>query len=391
MRVVDCRSRLISAPGEHVPDLQFKLPENFYTRYWQREPLVIRSALADYVSPISPDELAGLACMEAVESRIVLERGGRTPWEVRHGPFDESAFRQLPDSHWTLLVQAVDHWEPRVAELRRQFPAIPNWRLDDVMVSYASDGGSVGPHVDQYDVFLLQGLGRRHWQIGSSPTDHGPVREDTELNLLQDFTAASTAVLEPGDALYLPPGFAHWGIAEGECVTLSIGFRSPAVDEMIDAFGAQVAESLPPDRRCDAPPVTGPDAPHPGEITPAVLDALLDAIRRELTPDAFAQWFGAFATAKKYPEPAHEFDESAAIEAIDAGGQCRPRTDSRYAFVDQGDTLHLFADGHGIPCPVAARTLIENLCDGRDIGREDVGRFRPIVLDLLRHGSLEID
>jgi 50S ribosomal protein L16 3-hydroxylase len=140
----------------HQPE--FVLPPDFYSRYWQREPLVIRSAIANFSSPLTPDDLAGLACMDGIEARIVLEKSCAIRWEVRHGPFAEELFGSLPESHWSLLVQAVDHWDVDVAALRRLFPMIPNWRIDDVMVSYAADGGSVGPHYDNYDVFLLQGL-----------------------------------------------------------------------------------------------------------------------------------------------------------------------------------------------------------------------------------------
>ncbi len=167
--------------------LEFALPDDFYSVCWQRKPIVIRAAIANFVSPLSPDDLAGLACMDGVESRIVVEKGGAIPWEVRHGPFEEKIFATLPESHWSLLVQAVDHWDDDVAALRRLFPTIPNWRIDDVMVSYAADGGSVGPHYDHYDVFLLQGQGQRRWLLG------GPVRPDpklegnTELRLLRDF------------------------------------------------------------------------------------------------------------------------------------------------------------------------------------------------------------
>ncbi|MFP6681657.1 MAG: cupin domain-containing protein, partial [Gammaproteobacteria bacterium] len=216
------------------------MPDDFYSVYWQRKPIVIRAAIANFVSPLSPDELAGLACMDGVESRIVAEKGCATPWEVRHGPFEEKIFATLPETHWSLLVQAVDHWDDDVAALRRLFPTIPNWRIDDVMVSYAADGGSVGPHFDHYDVFLLQGQGQRRWLLG------GPVRPDSklegsmELQLLRDFEVEKELVLQPGDALYIPPGYAHWGIADGECLTYSIGFRAPSNSEIVDGFAAEM-------------------------------------------------------------------------------------------------------------------------------------------------------
>ncbi len=133
--------------------------EEFLQQYWQKKPLLIRQAIPDYSTPLSPDELAGLACEQEVESRLILEKDADTPWQLEHGPFTETRFSQLPATHWTLLIQKVNQLLPQLAELLDQFNFIPNWRIDDVMVSYAPEAGSVGPHVDQYDVFLLQGLG----------------------------------------------------------------------------------------------------------------------------------------------------------------------------------------------------------------------------------------
>ncbi|WP_344057210.1 cupin domain-containing protein, partial [Nocardioides hwasunensis] len=145
---------------------------DFLRDYWQRKPLLIRGAFPDFACPLAPDELAGLACEAGVEARLVEEQGPQGPWQVSHGPFDETTFARLPEQEWTLLVQAVDHYVPEVAELLGSFDFLPRWRLDDIMISYAPPGGSVGPHVDQYDVFLLQGSGQRRWQLG------GRVAED---------------------------------------------------------------------------------------------------------------------------------------------------------------------------------------------------------------------
>jgi 50S ribosomal protein L16 3-hydroxylase len=210
-------------PLEQLGDMPI---ETFLRDYWQKKPLLIRQAYPGFELPIDGDELAGLALEEEVESRIVLEHG-KTPWELRHGPFDEQTFSQLPESHWTLLVQAVDQWVPEIHELLQDFQFIPGWRLDDIMISYASDKGSVGPHFDYYDVFLLQGMGKRRWRIGQHCDSGSELVEGTPLKLLRNFETTDEWVLEPGDMLYIPPGIAHWGIAEGECITCSIGFRAP--------------------------------------------------------------------------------------------------------------------------------------------------------------------
>lgn len=180
--------------------------EEFLADYWQKKPLLVRQAIPDYRSPISADELAGLACQENVESRIVLEKDRLAPWSVLHGPFYESDFSTLPDTHWTLLVQECNQHVPELALLLDSFNFIPNWRVDDIMVSYAVEHGSVGPHTDQYDVFLLQAEGTRHWKINRSLDKDAAYLEDTELRILNNFESEQDWILEPGDMLYLPPG-----------------------------------------------------------------------------------------------------------------------------------------------------------------------------------------
>ena len=183
----------------------------FLQRYWQKKPLLIRNALANYQSPISADELAGLALESEVESRLVETHG--MDWSLKHGPFNEDDFLGLPEQDWTLLVQGVDLWVPEVQALLSKFAFLPPWRVDDVMVSFACPGGSVGPHFDQYDVFLLQVEGQRRWQIGGECSSNTPLRDDSPLRILKEFEAEEEWLLEPGDMLYLPPGVAHWGVA----------------------------------------------------------------------------------------------------------------------------------------------------------------------------------
>ena len=373
-----------------LPSFEFVLPLDFYARYWQREPLVLRDAVANFRSPLSADELAGLACLPEVESRIVLECGGDEPWEVRHGPFKEDTFAQMPGSHWTLLVQAVDHWDTDVAALRRAFRPIPNWRIDDVMVSYAADGGSVGPHFDHYDVFLLQGLGRRRWRLG------GPVGPDPtlvpgiDLRLLSDFETHDEHLLEPGDALYLPPGYAHWGIAEGECMTYSIGFRSPSAGELIDGFAAEVAERLPEHQRYQDPPNVAAGSAHPGEITAVAVKRLRDIVVQELSEPALAEWFGAYATMRKYSGDLIEIDLAAAAHSLDQCTSCRARDDSRFAFMRRDGKFDLFVDGHRFICPATAERLLTRLCDGSRLEPADVIEFRDLVLELIRIDCLAL-
>ncbi|MES9945915.1 MAG: cupin domain-containing protein [Candidatus Thiodiazotropha sp.] len=272
--------------------------QQFLAEYWQRKPLLLHNPLPGFECGLEADELAGMACDENIESRLVLEKDGATPWEARYGPFDEAIFADLPESHWTLLVQDVDKHLPEIAGLLDYFRFIPDWRLDDVMVSYATDQGSVGPHIDDYDVFLYQTKGRRRWKIHTRDVSEEEFIPDLELRILPEFEAEQEWLLEPGDMLYLPPNVAHWGIAEGECMTCSVGFRAPSMHEMATAwFEAALDNRMPPQRYRD-PPLKPQTAP--GEILPSSLDefkALLEeCLHRGWQND---RWFGRFVTEAK--------------------------------------------------------------------------------------------
>ncbi len=211
--------------------------DDFLKNYWQKKPLVIRQGLIDFKSIISPEELAGLACEEGVHSRLILEKGGNQPWQLRYGPFTDEDFTSLPETHYSLLVSECEKWIPELQELLDCFNFIPRWRIDDLMISYASEHGSVGPHIDEYDVFLLQASGQRLWSIEQTINSHPDLIDGLELAILKTFSADNEWLLEPGDILYLPPKFAHHGVAIGDrCMTYSIGFRAPAISDIMDSF-----------------------------------------------------------------------------------------------------------------------------------------------------------
>jgi len=207
-------------------------PEAFLRDYWQKKPLLVRQAVPGFSGVLTPEELAGLACEEDVQSRLVTQR--RTKWQVEDGPFAEEHFLGLPGKNWTLLVQDVNHHLNEADALLRRFSFIPYARLDDLMVSYAPDGGGVGPHFDSYDVFLLQGQGKRLWRI--SEQQDLTLVQGAPLRILKNFETQQEWILEPGDMLYLPPHVAHWGIAVGDCMTYSIGFRAPSAQELVSEF-----------------------------------------------------------------------------------------------------------------------------------------------------------
>jgi len=273
-------------------------PLEFLRDYWQQKLLLIRNALAGYVSPLTADELAGLALEKEVESRLIESYAGQ--WSLRHGPLEEADFLNLPEQEWTLLVQGVDLWVPQVQELLQRFDFLPPWRLDDVMVSFACPGGSVGPHFDQYDVFLLQVEGQRRWQIGPTCNSQTPLREDVPLRQIKDFAPEHEWLLDAGDMLYLPPGVSHWGIAETECLTFSIGFRSPSIVDMLGDLSVELL-SQGHDAHYRDPALT-PDMASQ-DIHPAFIVQAKQQLWQALNDDdLIADWFARFMTAAKYPE-----------------------------------------------------------------------------------------
>jgi len=221
---------------------------HFLRDYWQKRPLLIRGAFPDFVSPITPDDLAGLSCEDGTLGRIVQHNRTRDTWKLKNGPFAEDIFTTLGKHDWTLLVQDVDKWDADIRAMLAHFTFLPRWRLDDVMVSFAAPGGSVGAHVDQYDVFLLQAHGERRWLIDASESLTGQrpaldFREDVELKLLREFHPTHDWVLAPGDMLYLPPNVPHHGIAETPCLTFSFGMRAPSRAELMgDLVDSLLAE-----------------------------------------------------------------------------------------------------------------------------------------------------
>ena len=314
--------------------------EEFLARYWQRKPLYLPGAITNFKPPISPQELAGLALEESIESRLVEYRDDR--WLLHHGPFQESDFDR--DHPWSLLVQAVDHWIPVVAELRKLVDFLPQWRVDDVMVSYAPDGGSVGPHFDNYDVFLLQGEGQRRWQIGPYCDSETRLLPHEELRLLETFVVEQEYLLNAGDILYVPPGYAHWGTAVGECTTFSIGFRAPRVTDMVSRFVDQLLEQLDPDQFYhDAIQVA---ATRAGELRPRDLDRALAQLQGALDQASGNHWFGELVTEPRYETYPDDDDLGEARQLLQNGaGFVSLSPASRLAWQQEASGIQVYVNG----------------------------------------------
>src|SRR5688572_13480314 len=269
-------------------------PSEFLRRHWQKKPLFARNAFPDYAGAITRNDLFRLAGRDDIESRIVTRARGR--WQVRHGPFTAADLRRLPRSNWTLLVHGVDHAVPQAARMLREFSFIPHARLDDVMVSYAAPGGGVGPHFDSYDVFLVQTEGERRW--GVSAQSNLELVPDAPLKLLRNFTPEREWTLAPGDALYLPPRYAHEGVAAGECITCSVGFRAPAHQELGSRFLEFLQDRLKLDGRY-ADPAAGP-ARRPAEIPSRMLAESVRVLgRMRWREDDVAEFLGRYLSEPK--------------------------------------------------------------------------------------------
>ncbi len=350
---------------------------------WQKRPALIRDPWAEWANPIDPDELAGLACEEGVEARLITHDADRIAAE--QGPFAEARFDGLGKAPWTLLVQAVDHHVPEVAALLNAFRFVPNWRIDDVMISVASDGGGVGAHFDHYDVFLIQGLGRRRWQVGAHCDAATPLLPHDELRLLADFVPTEEWELGPGDILYVPPGFAHNGVAlSDDCMTLSIGFRAPSHSELLAGWCDDLLADLEDDDRYTDPELTA--QANPGEISAGALARLHAMVTEQLGDKAaFARWFGEYTSARKYPEidwsPEEPIEAKELRAALADGAILLRNPASRFAFV-QGDTeqVLLFVDGDSYECTGDLAPLAQQLC-AED--RFAVGGASDAALDLL--------
>ncbi len=293
-------------------------PQEFLEEYWQKKPLLIRGAVPGFTGLLSADELAGLACEDDVQSRLVSQVRGK--WQLEQGPFAETRFASLPVKDWTLLVQGVNHHLPSAAALLKQFDFIPYARLDDLMVSYAPDGGGVGPHFDSYDVFLLQGQGKRLWRV-SAQTDLTLI-DGAPLRLLENFETENEWVLEPGDMLYLPPQIAHWGIAVGDCMTYSIGFRAPSAQELATQFLGHLQESI-----CLEGIYADPDLKlqkHPAKISADMVERVADILKSiKWDKQEIASFLGNYLSEPKAHivfDPARKLSRDAFCKKVKANG-----------------------------------------------------------------------
>ena len=356
----------------------------FLAEYWQKQPLLIRSAFPDFDNPIDPNELAGLACDEDSNARYI-EHTGKNEWRLCQGPLSDDFFDDVTGSEWSLLVSDVEKLLPDFRDYLQPFRFIPDWRIDDLMISYAPVGGSVGAHVDQYDVFLLQADGTREWSIENTPREKkasSPSVSST-IALLGDFVPDQSWQLQPGDMLYLPPQFAHHGIAKEEpCMTWSIGFRAPSVDEMLPVIINYILESKLASVRFKDPHRA--TSANPGLINNDDIAALRKMLTEALQqPDeTLNQWIGRCVTEpKELPEDTNDsgtITSETVRDYLSRGQTLVSNSQKRIAYTLCDNKTTLFADGKPYSCSTA---FAEAICDQHSVNSDDISE--PGTLDLL--------
>ncbi len=358
----------------------------FLAAFWHKEALLVRRAIPGFAGLYDKPALLALSERDEVESRLVVRDGAR--WTLVHGPFSRRDWKGLPARNWTLLVQGVNLHSQTADALLRRFSFVPYARLDDLMVSYAAPGGGVGPHVDSYDVFLLQGSGRRRWKYGRQ--DDLALRDGLPLKILKRFVPEQTAVLDPGDMLYLPPQYAHDGIAVTECTTCSIGFRAASSNDLATAFLDFLRDELDLPGRYADPDLAPTRAPaRIGAAMRRQCARTINAIRWDAA--TVARFVGCWLSEPKpnvfFEPPARPRSRPAfAAAALKHGLRLNPRTQLLY------DDRYLFVNGAAVPWPAAGAPALARLANARALAPRDTEALPPPVAALLydwyRHGYL---
>lgn len=363
--------------------------KQFLGEYWQRKPLLLRQAFPNFKPELDANDIAGLACDELAEARLITGGFPEHDWALRYGPFAEQDFLDLPETDWTLLVQDVEKHYPPLRSLLAEFSFLPSWRIDDLMVSVAGPGGSVGPHVDQYDVFLLQAEGHRRWEIAQSGGNE--LLPDCDLNVLRQFDPEQHWVLEPGDILYLPPGVAHHGVAQDQCMTWSIGMRAPSRADLYQTLGEWLANTADEGGRYNDPGLQ--PGGSPGELDPFSIRRFKDMLSTEdLGANGLTSFLGGFLSryrlAQEPAGPENPFEPASAASALDAGRKLRHNPWTRLLWIRTERGALLFAAGSEYRC---SADFAERLCDPdklSSIDRALSSDEQELICKLLNRGHL---
>jgi len=349
-------------------------PRDFLARYWQKRPLLVRGAVPGFRGAASKRELFALAARDDAESRLVTQTRGR--WSLRHGPFAARELASLEPRNWTLLVQGVNEFVPTADALMRRFAFVPYARLDDVMVSYAVPGGGVGPHFDSYDVFLLQGFGRRRWRVSAQKDRSLDPR--APMRILSRFRPDAEWILEPGDMLYLPPGYAHDGVALDECTTWSIGFRAPSATELAREFLGFVDDGIALPGTYEDPGLV--PSRHPAAIGDAMVDRIAAMLKRiEWRRADVERFVGEYLSEPKarvvFDPPSRPLSRARFAAAVRRRGVT---VDPRTLMLFRGRWLYVNGERHAIPS--SARAALIELCDRRTLAGDAARSAEALAL-----------
>ncbi|QIC70049.1 ribosomal protein uL16 3-hydroxylase [Acinetobacter indicus] len=354
--------------------------EQFLAEYWQKKPLLVRNALPEIANILEPSDVMELALNENISARLIKQKD-RDPnqWSVKSSPLLKADFQKMPKL-WTLLVQAVDHYSFDLAELWKKFPFIPQWRRDDIMVSYAPKGGSVGKHFDFYDVFLVQGYGHRRWQLGQMCDAETEFVPGQPLKLLPEMDVNFDEVLAPGDLLYVPPGLSHYGVAEDDCLTFSFGFRMPNISDMMDRVSDKFSDNqllknpLQDLIRDQISPI--------GQITQPELEYLKAELLAQLhNSTVLEDAIMSLMSEPKYPDNIPEAEEIGTgdlEDALDQGYQLILEPASRLLYTEEDGELLFWANGEGLYISDEFAPLLKQIADGElvelneDLYHEDI-------------------
>lgn len=341
--------------------------EEFLNEYWQKKPLLVRNALPEIIGLLEPEDVQELALEEDVTARLIRQKNKNpNEWHVKSSPLTKGDFQKLPNL-WTILVQAVDHYSFDIAELWKKFPFIPQWRRDDIMVSYAPKGGSVGKHFDFYDVFLVQGHGHRRWQLGQMCNESTEFLPDQPLKLLAEIDVHFDEVLAPGDLLYVPPGLAHYGVAEDDCLTFSFGFRMPNLSEMIDQVSDKFAEN--DSLKNPLLDIARQQTENLGEINSTEFSYLKTELLNYLSTAAeFDAAIMSYMSELNYPNSIPEPEEIEAndlLEVVGTGYQLILEPASRLLYRNQNEVLDFWANGENICISESFASTLKQIADGK--------------------------
>ena len=343
--------------------------EQFLSEYWQKKPLLVRNALPEIAEILVPDDVMELALDENTTARLIKQKDkDPNQWTVKNSPLVKGDFQKMP-KFWTLLVQAVDHYSFDLAELWKKFPFIPQWRRDDIMVSYAPQGGSVGKHFDFYDVFLVQGYGHRRWQLGQMCDTDSAFVEGQPLKLLPEIDVHFDEVLAPGDLLYVPPGLSHFGVAEDECLTYSFGFRMPNVADMMD----RVSDKFMSNQSLRNPLVDVlRNHQNPiGQVTQVELDHLKAELLAKLNDSTLLEdAIMSLMAESKYPENIPEAESIGTgdlEEVLEQGYLLQIEPASRLIYTEQNNELLFWANGESICISTQFAPTLKKIADGQAV------------------------